>query len=178
MLDTVVEAVCQVSNVGYVTAVILSMVFGLLWYGPIMGEVWYDAQGIDVTDTSVKAKLEEQGKKGQVATLTVYVIMSLVVSYLAGQTECENMTDACWLGGLFWVGFAVPIGVVKYVHNPHGNKVALLLDLSYQLMYFIAQAVCVVYFKSWNWCNKDAETIDDVTTDEVSNSRGNVQLLI
>ena len=78
----------------------------------------------------------------------MYLVMALVVSYLADATGCSTAKDALWLGALLWCGFALPLAVVQNSKDPSGgNKVVLLVDLSYQLIFFMAQAVCLVYFR-------------------------------
>eukprot|EP00483_Globobulimina_turgida_P002973 UN02978 len=95
--------------------------------------------------------MKETHKQSQLATVAMYCIMVLVVSYLAEQTHCKSVNDALWLGALLWLGFALPLAVVQHSYNPSGKKVVLLVDLSYQLLYFLGQAVCLVYFKNLQW---------------------------
>eukprot|EP01084_Bolivina_argentea_P177158 306420_1 len=139
-------------NLGYVIALVVSMVLGCVWYSDLMmGEVWAEAQGIDVNDEQTRRRCQKQRKTSLMATFSMYAVMVLVVSYLADQTGCQTVNDGLWLGALLWIGFAAPLAVVQHSYNPSGKKVVLLVDLSYQLIYFLAQGVCLVYFKNANW---------------------------
>eukprot|EP01083_Nonionella_stella_P252638 870192_1 len=179
MLDflfTITSCIFTWTNFGYVLALALSIGFGLLWYGPVMGEVWAEAQGIDSESRAARRK---EFKNSQIATVAMYCIMVLVVSYLSDQTKCVTINDALWLGALLWLGFALPLAVVQHSYNPNAKKVVLLVDLSYQLIYFLLQALCIVYFKNLTWDllanfggNGNGNGLGDVVADINGNGNG------
>ena len=80
-------------------------------------------------------------------TALMYFFMSLVVGYLADATGTTTAKDALLLGAILWLGFALPLAGVQHANNPSGKMEVLLIDLTGQLVWFMAQAVCLVYFR-------------------------------
>eukprot|EP01084_Bolivina_argentea_P236321 397391_1 len=148
MLDFISSFITN-STIGYIVALLISIAFGVLWYGPIMGDVWAEGHGVSFHD---KKKMEELTKvfnqKSMLSTMCMYLIRIFVVSYISETTNCKTVSDGILLGGILCIGFAFPLTIAKYAFNPSGNKVLLLFDLSYQTMHFVLLTACIVYFNN------------------------------
>ena len=72
--------------------------------------------------------------------------MATVMQYMHTFIKCTSTTEALLFGATLWVGFALPLNIVAHVHNPKSKKVIVLLDLSYQLTYFLVQSAVIHYF--------------------------------
>ena len=133
-------------NAGYVAALVVSMVFGTVWYGPAMGEVWAEAHGV----SEEKLKNNRLDKDRLVSMACMYMLRIFVIGYFVCQVfECQNATDGVHVGILLFLGFAFPISVLRHLQTSRGNRLLLLFNLAYQLLHFALLGACVGH---WN-CN-------------------------
>ncbi|MSU75303.1 MAG: DUF1761 domain-containing protein [Candidatus Magasanikbacteria bacterium] len=85
-------------------AVVIQVVLGFLWYGPIFGKMWMGLMGI------TKEKMEEGKAKGgmgknyaimTVSTIVMAYILAMFVYFAGSSTWAEGMKT----GFLLWLGF-------------------------------------------------------------------------
>ncbi len=116
-----------------IIAILLPMILGSLWYGPIFGKIWMKMMGL--TQEQIKETLNPAKSYGGSlvgSVLTAYVL-SLLISYMNMGTLEGGLT----VGFAAWVGFALPIGwqsvawedksLGLFVLNQAYNLVLLLL---------------------------------------------------
>ena len=95
-------------------AVVVSIVLGTLWYGPLFGKQWMHIVGIS------REQMEKMGAKGRQAMMRSYAIMalgSLVMAYVlahviayASAFTGSGGTDAGVAAGIsVWIGFVAPV---------------------------------------------------------------------
>lgn len=81
---------------GVLLALIGTMGFGAMWYGEkLFGNQWADAQGID---EKKREQLSKTAMDSHKLSALMYLIMIIVVSYLADETQCKSINDGLWLG--------------------------------------------------------------------------------
>ena len=141
----------EMNYVGYVVAGVASILFGVLWYGPLFGEVWANSYGVDVTDKEAMDSLTRVfNARSMLSTLCMYIFEIMVIGYLLQQMDCKSVTDGCYLAAIIWCGFGCPLTVIKHSYNPLGmNKAMLLFDLMYQLLHSVGLTSIIVYFRNW-----------------------------
>ena len=72
--------------------------------------------------------------------------MATVVQYLVHVIGCKTAVSGCYLGAALFGGFAFPLLMVHHIHDPRSKKVVLLIDMTFQLAYFVLQAAVIAHF--------------------------------
>lgn len=106
-MDTIVP----INYMAVLTAAVVSMVVGFLWYGPLFGKMWIKEMGWSKTD------MEKAKKKGMAKQYGLMFVGSLVMSYvLAHATIFASAymhvtgVPAGLMSGLWnWLGFVAPV---------------------------------------------------------------------
>ena len=96
LFEALSNTVFQASFIGYVLALLLSMGFGMVWYGPIFGEVWCQAQGIDTNDKKKMKSMQEEGKQTMVFIYIhciYYAVCFFVCSFLYKDCNHGNVCN-------------------------------------------------------------------------------------
>ena len=93
----------MVNILAVVVASVVSMVLGMLWYGPFFGKQWMSLMKL------TKLDMEKSKKKGMTTTyilafLTTF-IMSIVLGYLIELTNILSTFGGVVVGSLVWLGF-------------------------------------------------------------------------
>ena len=70
-------------------------------------------------------------------------LMAFVMNYLAIEGSKTSYRDGIELGVMLWIGFGAPFVVISNAFDPHGNKLATLVDMCAYLVIFIVQGICV-----------------------------------
>lgn len=136
------------SYIGYVLAVIATIGFGALFYGPIMGDVFAIGYGVDPNNKQQMEQLTKMFNVNSMAmTSAMRLFESCVIGHLSQSLGYTTTTDAGLLAGLFWFGFGFPLIMIKHSYNPRGiNKIVLLFDLFYQFLHYVIITEIVVFF--------------------------------
>ncbi len=119
----------------FIIAILLPMILGSLWYGPIFGKMWMRMMGL--TQMQIKEKLNPAKSYGGSlvgSVLTAYVL-SLLISYLEMGTLVGGMT----VGFAAWVGFALPTGWQSVAWEDKGLGL-FILNQAYNLVLFLGMA--------------------------------------
>ncbi|MBI4144752.1 DUF1761 domain-containing protein [Candidatus Woesearchaeota archaeon] len=114
-------------------AAVVSIVLGMLWYGPVFGKAWMKAAGIS----------EKGAKKGMAKGFVGMVIVSLVFSYvLAHFVDYLDVTDfgGAWqLGFWVWLGFMATIQIGSYLWESRPFNL-FLINAGYSLVQIVVLA--------------------------------------
>src|SRR3989338_3101979 len=96
-----------INYLAVITAAVVNMAIGFLWYGPAFGKTWVKLMGF------TPEKLEEMKKKGMTMSLIMMFIASLVMAYvLAYFLAALNIADAYGaviLAFWVWLGFVATV---------------------------------------------------------------------
>ncbi len=96
-------------------AVIVSFMFGWLWYGPLFGKSWAKLQGIKYTNkVATKDMMKGMGLGLLGSFLTAYVMTFSTNVWRASVCSGHGADMEWWrygfYGGMFvWLGFTIPI---------------------------------------------------------------------
>lgn len=71
--------------------------------------------------------------------------MAIAIQCLISLTECGTLEDGFHLGLRLWLGLAFPFTMVHYLHNYRGNRIVVLVDLSYQLVLILILTCMMAY---------------------------------
>lgn len=75
--------------------------------------------------------------------------MTLVMHYFASQGSKKSFSEGIELGVMLWIGLGAPLTIISNAFDPHGTKLAMVIDTSVYLLIFVVQGVCVTYFHCW-----------------------------
>ena len=95
------------------TAVVVSFIFGFLWYGPIFGKAWAGLMGFKIEDG--------KGKKPPVSSLILTIfgtcLTTFVLAYILHNSKLQCNFG---VGLLAWIGFYIPLllGTVTWEGRP------------------------------------------------------------
>ncbi|MCY3487485.1 MAG: DUF1761 domain-containing protein [Bacteroidetes bacterium] len=118
--------------ISFVVAILLPMVVGSLWYGPIFGKMWMEM--MDLTEEKIKENFNPAKSYGGSlvgSVLTVYVL-SLLISHMGMGTLGGGLT----VGFAAWVGFALPMGWQSVAWEDKGMGI-FVLNQAYNLVVFL-----------------------------------------
>lgn len=74
-----------------------------------------------------------------------YGAMAIAIQTLVSLTECDTIENGFQLGLRLWLGLALPFTMVHYAHNYRGNRIVVLIDLSYQLALILSLTCSMAY---------------------------------
>lgn len=120
--------------------VLVSIILGSIWFGPLFGKKWMSLMGIDPNDT----KKIEEGKKHMwklyliqmIASVMTVATLSVVVNTFDSFTKGEVVKTSLML----WLGFVVPseIGSVLWSGKTFKQmRKIFLLNAGYGLILFV-----------------------------------------
>jgi len=118
--------------IAFLIAVLLPMIVGSLWYGPIFGKIWMEM--MNLTEEKIREDLNPAKSYGGSfigSILTAYVF-SLLVTYMGMGTLLGGLT----VGFMAWVGFALPMGWQSVAWEDKGTGV-FVLNQAYNLIVFL-----------------------------------------
>ena len=126
-----------INYLAVLSAAIISMVLGGLWYSPLLfGNIWMKEMNIN------KKKVEEMKKKGIVKSgmLKSYVLMfvgclvtSCVLAHFVKYLQVNTFILALQLAIMVWLGFIVPMALSSVLWEGKSIKV-YLINVGYTLV--------------------------------------------
>lgn len=121
----------------FAIAVVLPMIVGSLWYGPLFGKVWM--RMMDLTEKKIKETLnpvKSYGGSLLASVLTAYVF-SFCISYMNMGTLGGGLT----VGFAAWVGFALPMGWQSVAWEDKDMKLFVLNQGNNLLVFLLTGAL-------------------------------------
>ena len=126
------------------TASVLAMVVGAIWYGPLFGKKWMEIIGADAKDKKARKKMQKSAGplyliQFLLTLFQVFVLLQIInVWKVASETEWTAtgaLETAVWI----WAGFVIPTvaGAAMWNNDPKNVKWArFLIQGGYQLVIF------------------------------------------
>lgn len=127
-----------------ITCVILSMIVGAIWYGPLFGKKWMKIIGVDPGNKSAVKKM--QSSAGPLYGIQFFVtlfevcILALFIEY----TQQSGILVAL----LAWAGFVIPsfVGALLWNNQSRSERITqLLLQGGYQFVIFMIFGLLLQY---------------------------------
>lgn len=124
----------NVSILALIGGVVVSMIIGYVWYGPLFGKLWASLQGWSEEDMKTKQS------QGMAKSYAIMALGSLVATYIIGvfakTTGSVTLVDGVSLGFFVWLGFAVPLQLSSILWE--GKPVKLYaLNVGYNLVTYV-----------------------------------------
>jgi hypothetical protein len=86
--------------IAIVVAVVLNMVLGMLWYGPLFGKQWMALTGHTPDPNNKQAMWTSMG-----GATAASVVLAVVLAWVLMMSGAALMMDAFLVGFLLWLGF-------------------------------------------------------------------------
>lgn len=97
-----------VNYLAVLVCAIMSMVLGMIWYGPLFGRKWMEVIGLDPALMDDKEKRKEMSK-GAGRLYTLQLFLSVLESYAIVLFFQGGWPQSIQLLIFIWIGFIVPI---------------------------------------------------------------------
>ena len=131
---------------GILGATIFASVLGALWYSPkLFAHAWALGHGTTLEDMSEDEDVQKHGMAAIYLAWIGYGTMAYVVHFLVTELNYNDVEDGLWLGLVLFCGFSIPLTMIQNAFNPRGNKLLVLIDCSYHLVFFLFQASFIAY---------------------------------
>lgn len=116
------------------TAAIATFFLGGFWY-TALSKPWVRLHGYTPEQVAEMKRLRPPAVffGGMVVS---YIIMAIVMAVLVQNLQPPNLANGLLLGGLVWLGVALPIGLTSWIASikPFG---VYAIDLAYQLVFLL-----------------------------------------
>jgi predicted CDP-diglyceride synthetase/phosphatidate cytidylyltransferase len=130
----------ELSLVAILVAIVVNMVVGMLWYGPLFGNMWLKLVGKKKSEVKMESSDIMWSLLGGLVFATG---LAFLIEYITPLVDMSEYMAAVFVAVLGVVGFSVPLGINLVVWN--GRKIELFwLDLAHQLTGGILMALTIV----------------------------------
>jgi hypothetical protein len=120
-----------------IVCAVISMIIGMIWYGPLFGRKWAQIIGADLDDMEARKRMQkEAGPMYALQFLLSLFQVYVLAYYIAEWKEISGVVNALWI----WAGFVVPIIAGTAMWNNDPKKVIwarFLIQAGYQLVCFV-----------------------------------------
>jgi hypothetical protein len=132
----------SVNVLALLVSLVVNVILGSLWYGPLFGKPWMALMGIKKKDiTASKKKGMWKSYLGEsLATLVTVYVLALALKYLNPTT----LSSAIMIAALAWGGFVAAVNVSTLVWSGRSPKL-YLIDNGYRLVSMIVMAIILYY---------------------------------
>ncbi|MEL6735988.1 MAG: DUF1761 domain-containing protein [Pseudomonadota bacterium] len=131
-----------ISPIGFILAIIASMVIGAVWYTVLSGP-WIKANGFDESEI---AKAQSGGGASIYGTAALsHAIMALVLSALLYQTQANSLAGGLTLAFLCWLGFVITTMSVNHRFQMKPWSLTII-DAGHFLLVLLAQGALLGAF--------------------------------
>jgi hypothetical protein len=87
--------------VGIIVAVVVAMVVGGLWYGPVFGKNWMGYVG------KTREELRAQGGMGYLFAIVGSLVLAFVMTYVTQWADAIGFGEGLLVGIVMWAGFVL-----------------------------------------------------------------------
>ncbi len=135
----------EINFIAVVVSAILAFGTGAIWYSPILfGNAWIKAHGY--TDAQVQQMQSESTPWPYLGSAVSYVVMTLVISIFVSYSNVSTIGDGLWMGLLFWLGFAAPVGLTGNLFSDKPISV-FVIDTLHHLTYLLLISVILTLWR-------------------------------
>lgn len=135
----------EINYLAVVVSAVVAFGTGALWYSPILfGNAWIKAHGF--SDAQVQQMQSEATPMPYIGSALSYVVMAVVISIFISYSNASTLMDGLWLGLLFWLGFAAPIGLTGNLFSEKKRSV-FVIDTFHQLTYLLLASVILTIWR-------------------------------
>ena len=113
-------------------SVIMNLVLGSLWYGPILGKAWMKGMGWDPNMKPTPEMKKAMWKSMGIMALTAF-LMSYVMAYMVDYTLATSWWEGAQTGLWLWAGFQLTF-IIQTVIFERKNKTVATINAAYQLV--------------------------------------------
>ncbi len=129
----------SVNPAAVVVCAVVSMVLGMLWYGPLFGKKWMELTGKKMSDMGNKADMPKLMAAAFVGSLVAAYVMAVIVKFSSASTPVEGIMTGFWV----WLGFIATVSLNMVLWE--GKPVKLyVLNNAHQLVNFAIMGAIIV----------------------------------
>jgi len=136
-----------VNYAAILVGVVLSMVVGGIWYGPLFGKKWMEIIGVDASDADAMKKMQKSAGPLYGVQFILTLFQVLVLAHLiADTTRVGGLERSLWI----WGAFVIPAlaGATMWTNDSAKMRWArFLIQSGYQLVMFAIYGLLLQYWK-------------------------------
>jgi len=121
--------------IAFIIAVVLPMVVGSLWYGPLFGKKWMAM--MNLTEQQIRETLNPAKSYG--GSFIGSILTAYVLSFLITLMDMGSLTGGLTIGLIAWLGFVLPTGWQTVAWEDKKDGVFLLNQI-YNLIVYLLMA--------------------------------------
>lgn len=131
----------SVNYLAVFVSAVASMIFGSLWYSPMLfGKIWAKLAGVNMD----KNKMTKEKKKSMMYSYLGMFVGLLLTAYVFANilkfSQSSSISDALQAGFYVWLGFILPLTAGASFWEGKSYKV-LLINNGYQLISILLMSV-------------------------------------
>ena len=123
----------------FLVAVIIRMLIGWLWYGPLFGKTWMGLVGFQ------EGEIEGQGKAMGLA-LVVAIVMAFVLSVLMDYVGANNLVGGLFTGFFIWLGFVATTQYQLVLFENRETKL-FLINTGYEFTSILCMSILLAIWQ-------------------------------
>ena len=77
--------------------------------------------------------------------------MATTLQFIICLLSIDSFYEGFIFGLRLFIGLVVPTNIIHYINNPRGDKIVLLIDLSYQLLCILIQTGLMGKFNKYQF---------------------------
>lgn len=120
------------------SCVLLSMVLGFVWYGPLFGRKWMEINELSPDDLAKREAMQKAAGPLYVVQFVLSLLQIYILAhFVKGWSDVSGIESALWI----WLGFIMPTiaGLAMWNTKPTKVRWALfLISSGYQLISFVS----------------------------------------
>ncbi len=125
----------ELNYIAIIVCVVLSMVIGFVWYGPLFGSLWMRINNLSPMDQAARKEMQKKAGPLYIVQMLLTFLEVWVFAHIAGHTVADGILSGLWV----WAGFIVPTLAGAIMWSNKSRKaigMQLLIQGGYQLVLF------------------------------------------
>lgn len=127
-------------------SMILSVILGFIWYGPLFGKQWMQLSGINMPSEKPSTSVMV---KPMIISFVGAILMSYVLTYLIsfhnGFYQTSGYMSAILMGVFVWIGLIVPV-YLNFLGWEGRPKTLFFINSGYWLVFIIIASAVINTF--------------------------------
>lgn len=129
-------------------SMVLSVVLGFIWYGPLFGKKWMTLSGIAMpASKSSNSVMFKPIVLSLLGSLFMSCVLSFSIAFHNGFYQTSGIFAAISMAFLLWLGFIVPV-YLNFTGWENKPKTLLFINSGYWLVFLLISSMIINAFMS------------------------------
>ncbi len=129
---------------GVLIAAVVSILLGMLWYGPLFGKKWMSLVGMT---PEIMASAKNAAYKSYIISALINFLMAYVIGIFIKNMFVPDLRSAFLVGFLAWLGFVATTMATQFLYSVKKDSWTLYaINVSYQLVSILLASIILFIF--------------------------------